>query len=374
MIVRVTCFLFLALFFALVPVTGARGSDRASGWNEAFSNCQAHMAWVIANANPTPANTPTGCVLNKDALWFEMTRASGSNMWCFSFGEPADLGYCGFDGPLPPNCKAGGVQPIWDTIDKWGDGTTCDAGCEVALNVGGPFSGLYATTGRYCPYDRNKNPAPPKPDDPPKPEPPQCNADGSCQVCVGDQCVTFDAPKSNPPPPPSASSSGDPGNHNTDSHTEYNYGGGGGYPPSGSTSGDPAPGGTSGGAPGGDGGGSGPPTSADTKCTTGVCDVGEADGDIGTMYQHSGATISGTFSKYMAEVKGAPVVAAAGSFFGVQAGGSCPSWHIPGNQYWGPAGFDFSFFCSAGMLAIFQLAGYLVLAAGAFCAFRIALY
>jgi hypothetical protein len=37
-------------------------------------------------------------------------------------------------------------------------------------------------------------------------------------------------------------------------------------------------------------------------------------------------------------------------------------------------GFDFSFFCADGMLAILALAGYIVLAVGAFSAFRIALY
>ena len=105
-----------------------------------------------------------------------------------------------------------------------------------------------------------------------------------------------------------------------------------------------------------------------------MCDVGNADGDTGGLYQASTDTPGSVYADFQAQVANAPIVSAVSGFFAVSAGGSCPSWHIPGNKYWGAAGFDFTFFCNADVLAIMALAGYVVLAMAAFCATRIAIY
>lgn len=361
----------LALAFSFFPVRQAQ----ATTYSEASSNCDAHVSWALAHQNPNWAYLPTSCELVVSQKSYEMQSTNGYGLInCGSFGEPSTLGSCVYTGSDPPNCVKGIMQP---PAHSWVDGTDCDSGgCMLGLILGGAANGETFENGKVCPYDPNANPLPPDQPPaaasttPPPPSAPECNADGSCKICIGNICATVGGPDA--PPPPSASSSGDP--HSTDSGTTYNYGYG--YPGSGSTAGAPGSGSSSGGTGTGSGdtGTGGPPTSADTKCTTGVCDVGDADGAMGGMYQHSDQTIAGVFGGYINSIKAAPIMATAGAFFAVQAGGSCPSWHIPGNQYWGPAGFDFSFFCSSAMLALFQFAGWLVLAAGAFCAFRIALY
>ena len=95
---------------------------------------------------------------------------------------------------------------------------------------------------------------------------------------------------------------------------------------------------------------------------------------IGTLYQRSGDSLSAEYGKFTAAVGSSPIITAATGFFTFTPSGTCPTWHIPGNKYWGQAGFDFTFFCNPAFLTILQLAGYLVLAVGAFSAFRVALY
>jgi len=105
-----------------------------------------------------------------------------------------------------------------------------------------------------------------------------------------------------------------------------------------------------------------------------MCDVGQADGDTGALYTASVDTPGSVYANFKSRVSGSPLITAAAGFFTVNASGSCPSWHIPGNQYWGQGGFDFTFFCDSGILAILALAGWIVLAVAAFSAFRIAIY
>jgi hypothetical protein len=102
--------------------------------------------------------------------------------------------------------------------------------------------------------------------------------------------------------------------------------------------------------------------------------VGNADGNVGTLYNGGADTPGSVYSGFAASVQTSPIVSSVSSFFTVNASGSCPAWHIPGNKYWGAAGFDFSFFCDPAILALLAAAGYIVLAVGAFSAFRIALY
>jgi hypothetical protein len=102
--------------------------------------------------------------------------------------------------------------------------------------------------------------------------------------------------------------------------------------------------------------------------------VGQADGNVGQMYQASTDTPASVYADFVSSVQSSPLISATTGFFTVNASGSCPTWHIPGNKYWGEAGFDFAFFCSDGMLALLALASYLIAATAAFCAYRIALY
>lgn len=115
-------------------------------------------------------------------------------------------------------------------------------------------------------------------------------------------------------------------------------------------------------------------SSTSGKCTFAVCDVGQADGQVGQMYTGSGDSVQAEFASFRAQVASTPFAAAVPAFFTFNPSGACPTWHIPGNAYWGQAGFDFTFFCNPAILAILSAAGWIVLAVGAFSAFRIALY
>lgn len=115
-------------------------------------------------------------------------------------------------------------------------------------------------------------------------------------------------------------------------------------------------------------------SSTSGKCTSAVCDVGQADGQVGQMYTASGDSVQAEFASFRAQVASTPFAAAVPAFFTFNPSGVCPTWHIPGNAYWGQAGFDFTFFCNPAILAILSAAGWIVLAVGAFSAFRIALY
>ncbi|WP_354546689.1 hypothetical protein [Rhodanobacter soli] len=96
---------------------------------------------------------------------------------------------------------------------------------------------------------------------------------------------------------------------------------------------------------------------------------------MGQMYTPGTDTPASVYGDFKAQVSASPIMSSASGFFSASGiGGACPTWHIPGNKYWGQAGFSFDFFCADGMLALLALAGYMVLAVGAFSAFRIAIY
>ena len=105
-----------------------------------------------------------------------------------------------------------------------------------------------------------------------------------------------------------------------------------------------------------------------------MCDVGQADGQVGSLYTTSGDSVSAEFASYSAQVATTPIASAVPKFFSFTPSGTCPTWTIPGNKYWGQAGFSFAFLCQPDFLALLQAAGLIVLAVAAFSAFRIALY
>jgi hypothetical protein len=245
--------------------------------------------------------------------------------------------------------------------------TTGANSCEISLKIGGANSGASVQSGNACAATQGKTQPLPTPSE-------TTNANGTKTYCDNlGNCVT--SGPSPPSAPPSASSSA---NNSTDaaSNTDTTPAS------SGSTSGSNGSGSGNGSGTGtgttGSGSGTGVPASSSstsTKCTDGVCDVGNADGQVGQLYTPSTDTPASVYASFKAEVSASPLISAATGFFSPpSASGTCPTWHIPGNKYWGEAGFDFTFFCSDGMLALLSLAGILVLAVGAFSAFRIALY
>lgn len=280
--------------------------------------------------------------------------------------------------PPPPTCKAGQNVPAGTQVDFYQaanpvgphDGDMCFQGCEVAMVVGigsaSSLSGTYDLTGSVCAASgTSKNSSPiTKPSE-------VTNPDGSKTFCdpISGKCVTS-KDGSNAPPAPSSSS----GNNSTDSNSNTNTTPAGSSSSGGSGDGSSGPGTGTGSTGSGSTGGPASSSSTSTKCTTGVCDVGEADGTVGQLYTASGDTPGSVFSQFKSDVSNAPIMTAATGFFTVDAAGSCPTWHIPGNKYWGAAGFDFNFFCQPAILEILTWAGFIVLAVGAFCAFRIAIY
>jgi hypothetical protein len=280
------------------------------------------------------------------------------------------------------------------------DGVACSGGCEMVANFD-PLLGMsYALSGNLCPAHTGPDPA-----DVPVPPPSESTTpDGGHSYCdtISGKCVTTSGGGASSPPAPPSSAAGPNGSTESSSTSTTNNG---------PTSSDTTTSSTStttstttttnvgGGTGGGDGSGSGgttgtgtsttsgtstshteapassSSTSSNSKCTTGVCDVGNADGNIGALYEGGTSSVESVYSDFKADVSSAPIIGTVSNFFVVgNLSGACPSWHIPGNKYWGEAGFDFDFFCSSGMLSILDLAGWIVLALGAFCAVRIAIY
>lgn len=365
--------LLLVLVGALVPFHKAS----AVTWQEAYSNCLSDLAYVKSRGNSglTGACQKDSSLPKFNFSWDPANAQQYPNgVSCYSYSYPVGMPYpCGYSGSNPPVCTPNRIYAgaALSSVHSWDDGTECDdSGCMVGTFLGGSMNADRYETGAYCPYDSSSKP----PDAPPPPQqassPPACNADGSCTSCAGTTCASTGVPPPPAPPPPASAASS--GNHTTNynNSTTNNYSSQTTFSGGGAASGS-----SSGVVQSGTSTTTGSGTSdSQGKCDSGACDVGEADGQLGGLYQHSTDTPSSMFTQFVAEVKGAPVIAAVSGFFTVQAGGSCPSWHIPGNQYWGANGFDFSFFCTSDFLAIFELAGWLVLAGAAFCAFRIALY
>jgi hypothetical protein len=132
------------------------------------------------------------------------------------------------------------------------------------------------------------------------------------------------------------------------------------------------------------------PTSS-TDMTTTNNQLAQANGTLGTIsgkldglqpgangsqpghfYTTNGRTISDSVSDYKAAVANAPIVQAGQQFFTVTGGGSCPTFTLAATDWWPAMVFDYQ--CRSPMSDVFALAGYLVLAIGAWSAFKIAIY
>lgn len=360
-------FLLLLVVAASVFSFGARaaGNTTYTYQSQALTACQAYA--VIWNNSYGQPGYQMSCVLGGapagtlGAYYPSISGIGGWWAWTTAGNDCASL--------------QNQVIPAGTSVDDFGQGTVCKSSCSVALvlnaSSSGPPSGSYAYSGGACPVSSGSTS---------KPLPSSSetyNPDGSKTYCdpLSGKCVT--AQFGSDAPPASSSSTG---NHSTDSSSVTDN-------PA-TTSSTTTNTTTTGDGTGGTGTGSGSSTSVSqsktdnpasssstsSKCTTGVCDVGEADGNLGQLYTPSADTPSSVYASFEAQVSQSPVIGAATSFFSFTPSGSCPAWHIPGNKYWGEAGFDFSFFCDPAFAAILKLAGFLVLAVAAFGAFRIALY
>ncbi|WP_168709641.1 hypothetical protein [Rhodanobacter lindaniclasticus] len=381
-------------------VSPARASSNAS-YDLALSRCESQMSSYEAESHPSCAVGPVTTVLNPSCPAQEVCLLVD-----YGRGNYKALGWS-FEGDPPPTCNANEVVPTGTPyLYSQASGATCRASdrCEMAFNVGGPNNGGYSLTGAVCSasgadFTGGDIPDPADPPPPGKPPPETSNPDGSTTFCdqISGTCVTA-APGAGGPPP----SSGDTGDHAANGSTDSSSTTTNGATSSTTTTNTSSTttsttnttttgGGTSGGS--GDSTSVGTTTgtttgtqtsttdtpasssSTSSKCTTGVCDVGQADGIVGGMYQPSGETPATVYAQFRASVSASPLVSSVSGFFDTAGiSGTCPTWHIPGNVYWGLDGFSFDFFCSAGMLQLLALAGMLVLAVGAFSAFRIAIY
>lgn len=388
----------LAMLFALVPRVSFASINPS--YDAAMAACQAYSlsghfggtftgeACVLYHSGAVNQVVKVGCSVNYGTC--HSSPADGWNRWSFT-------------GDVPPTCPAGQIVPPGTPYEQSSStGEACTSGanrCEMTLVLGGSSSGSQMLTGAACAastgdFTPHAGLAPPVPPDP--------TPDGGRTFCdaISGICVTA-APGDGGPPTAPAAPDGSTDNSSTNTAGTTTTGattttttttGGSTTNTTNNFSGTTDGGGTGTGSGSFSGSGSSSAatassststastpavaSSSSSKCTGGACDVGNADGQMGGMYQSSAETPSTVFSSFAAQVQTSPLIGAATGFFSTAgiSGGTCPTWQIPGNKYWGASGFSFDFFCSPGMLALLALAGYLVLAVGAFSAFRIALY
>ena len=373
------CGFLLSCCFAVTDVWASSNPS----FDSAMTSCNGYLTnpgnWQYSYGSSGYFTSPS-CSVSGSAVWV-MASMSAAGLkvhpdWTgVGPGLTFQISYS-FTGTVPPSyyCQAGQVVPAGTTVSySSASGEQCSGTCETAFAVGGSFSGSTVLTGNSCSATNGVTKSL-------TPASETSNADGSKTYCdpISGKCVTSVAAPATAPASSSSSANdstastsqtSNPATSSSSTTTTTTTGTGDG---SGST-----------------GSGSGSSTSVSntttdnpastsstaTKCTTGVCDVGNADGNVGTLYTAGTDTPASVYNDFKANVANSPLISAATGFFTVSGlSGTCPTWQIPGNKYWGAAGFSFDFFCNSAFLALLTLAGYLVLAVGAFSAFRIALY
>lgn len=368
----------LGCFLLLVSGLALPRFAHADTYSQAMAKCQANAATWDDEATYPKAyfSRPPQCAL--DGHYDAQTISS--YVVCKSGACAGQNFYIGGYPFTGASCVAGTVVPSGSNYNQYeSSGELCQGSCEMALSAGTynkatgwSGGGDYVLTGAMCSgtgSSKSGLSAPPSE---------TVNADGSKTLCdpISGKCVTTKAAATSP------ASSSSTGNHSTDSSSVTNN-----PASSSSTTTTTTTTGTNGSGDTGTSGGSStsvsssktdtPASSSSTasKCTTGVCDVGNADGDPGGLYNAGTDTPGSVYSSFIAQVSNSPIVAATTGFFTVSLSGtSCPTWTLPGNQYWGPSGLTFTSFCDPNFLSMLTMAGYIVLGVAAFCAFRIAIY
>lgn len=99
--------------------------------------------------------------------------------------------------------------------------------------------------------------------------------------------------------------------------------------------------------------------------------AGAPSGDLGTLYEDPGLTVTGIAGDFFVQVMATPIAQSIGTFMTVPAGGgSCPVFTLEASTYWEAQTLDLH--CNGAMLAALQAAGYLCLAIATYVAARIA--
>lgn len=360
-------------FLVASPVQATGGSnDPTQTYSKVHADCE---TWVSEWKTKVSNGQDNGHLVD-DCV---DTGSSVEAQWSYpgwTTGYYWEYTYYGSSGDAPPaQCSAGTFSPTWP---KSSSGLACHGGCESITSIGGGPGGSSGskTTGKTCSIGSDEGDTQPVVPSPQQAE--SCTPTGSCKYCdTNGNCVTAQRPDNKPPAIASAQGGAPAAAGPTDpaSGAPTSTGGSGSGTGSSGT-GDGNSGGVNGTVAGGNGDFSkNPASSSSSGCTAGdACNAGQASGDIGTLYKPGSNTVGSAFSDFKSNVSGSAFIGSATAFFTVNATGSCPAWHIPGNKFWGASGFDFSFFCDPGMALIFAAVGWIVLAVGAFCAFRIALY
>ena len=124
------------------------------------------------------------------------------------------------------------------------------------------------------------------------------------------------------------------------------------------------PDGQGGGAEGdGDGGGDGGGDEGEDP-------YGDAGEGVGTFYERTDKTVGSLLTDFYGQVSNTPFVDAITQFMQADGGGSCPTFTLPGNDFWDAQIFDAH--CSGTFLAMLQAMGWVVLAMAAYIAIKIA--
>lgn len=318
-------------FFAAAPLRAQSYPDQGA----AYAACTAWAASYVAQdtvrrRNPS-CRQGQGGALNYGA-WLE-NRACSTCSWnaAGSFGSV-------FAWPAGQMCSARATQTGWKS-QGGGGSQVCHEGCAYssALQAGTPNGYAFDPTGAVC-----------KSDELPAPEAEPGDGDG---------------------------------------------GGDGEIPGDGDGGGDDGGGGDNGGNPGGGDGGSGGDGDGDGD---GDSDDGDGDGDggggtlpgdggndgdgdtdgpgegTGRLYKKKTRTLADVINKHNSRMQNAPIISKVKGFFGTcPGGGSCPGETWDGGQYAGK--HDLTSLCSGPLLALFQFAGFVFLAAMGTVAVRWAL-
>lgn len=371
--------LLVFLFASSSPVLASSNPSYDSAWSLCQQQQAQDQAYADAQAAQGAFPEAFQCVVATPYVVLQQ-RFTGSSPTPWK--EWQQYPFTGDPPPPPPECTAGSSVAAGTQVQFFAapgsvgpnDGTMCHSGCQVTLNINIGASGAtggYVESGSSCPAASTATPT----STPTLSKPSETShPDGSVTFCdtISGKCVTAPAPSDSP-----ASASSSPNDSTSSSTVTDNP-----ATTSSSTTVTAPASGSSSGASSGSSVGSTSSTHTDnpasassssTRCTTGVCDVGNADGDIGGLYTPSGDSIASEYSAFVSQVQQSPLISAAKGFFSVSASGSCPSWSIPATAWW-PNGLSFDFFCQPAILSIMSAAGYIVLAVGAFRAFTIAFY
>jgi hypothetical protein len=417
--------LLLAHLVPGVALTDANAAIACSSTNPlacdkgvAYQDCVAHLSGQASSTPDGYTFQNRGCsavVRNGFDAWQSncdikrnsdgMIFAHGCPTWSYYHACPPDKPWNEETKTCGNPCAETKGATLGSGISKGGNENACKGGCEYApagssicMGVGedawcGSPSG-YVGTGNSCPTESTPNPE-------------ACITSGGHTICLkpdGSKCGQFNGrqvcfgngeagtktdgstlvqagagPTAPPAPGPSPGNdpltqTGGPTTITTTSTTNVTnvvnistWG-----TTHGTNAGGTNQGGNTGGTSNTPGGNTGGNTGGDGECEGDNCgdDYGApaGDGEYKRLEGAAGRTVDGVVSNFKSRMSGAPMINAAGSFFTVSAGGSCPSWTLPATD-WTPS-IQMDFWCHSGLATAWQLFGYVMLIVYGWVAFR----